>query len=213
MKGKRKDRRKELDSAVYNGQEYRPGDCVLINPHDDAPAYIGRIRKISQALSDPADVELEVAWFYRPEEAVGGRKIFHGESEVFESSHQDKAPLAAILDRCFVHSMETYESLKDRKETDFFCRLVYKPQTKQFEPDEVPVYCECELPYNPDRPMVMCGTCEEWYHPQCLGLGPEVFQQENFVCPKCSGSGAPAKKQRAVMAGSVDVGGGPASTA
>jgi hypothetical protein len=108
--GKRKEPRRELQSAAHNGQEYRPGDCVLINPDDDAPAYvsvvwasvggkkwfagvnfsanrkrivfsharvlqIGRIKKISQSTSEPQDVELEVTWFYRPEEAVGGRKV------------------------------------------------------------------------------------------------------------------------------------------
>ena len=35
---------------------------------------------------------------------------------------------------------------------------------------QVPVYCQCEMPYNPDLFMVMCEGCEEWYHPQCLKL-------------------------------------------
>ena len=39
------------------------------------PAQIG---KIKEALQDPTDdehVELKLCWFYRPEEAVGGRKV------------------------------------------------------------------------------------------------------------------------------------------
>ncbi|GLC41766.1 hypothetical protein PLESTB_001704700 [Pleodorina starrii] len=200
MKGKWK----EIPSAVHNGQEYKPGDCVLINPDKaDAPAYIGRIRKIRQKLGNPLDVELDVTWFYRPEEAVGGRKVFHGESELFESSHQDKSPLGAILDRCFVHTMEKYEALKERRENDFFSRLTYKPQTNQFEPDEVPVYCICELPHNPDNPMVMCESCEEWYHPHCLGLGHEVLEHEKFTCPRCDPVAShQAKKQRLSAPGS-----------
>lgn len=37
-----------------------------------------------------------------------------------------------------------------------------QPATKEFKPDRVPVYCKCEMPYNPDQFMVMCIQCEEW---------------------------------------------------
>ncbi|KAG2433067.1 hypothetical protein HYH02_012771 [Chlamydomonas schloesseri] len=191
-----KHKRRELPSAVHDGEEYKPGDCVLINPDASAPAYIARIRKLIQIGPEPEQVELEVTWFYRPEEAIGGRKAFHGEAEVFDSDHQDKAPLAAILGRCNVHSVTRYEALDRRDENDFFCRFTYKPRTKQFEPDRVPVYCMCEMPYNPDRPMINCDTCDEWYHPSCLGLGQQVLQQDNFVCPTCATPQQPAKKSR-----------------
>lgn len=39
---------------------------------------------------------------------------------------------------------------------------VLQPATKEFKPDRVPVYCKCEMPYNPDQFMVMCVQCEEW---------------------------------------------------
>lgn len=35
-------------------------------------------------------------------------------------------------------------------------------KSQSFEPERVPVYCLCELPDNPDKPMVMCEQCEEW---------------------------------------------------
>jgi hypothetical protein len=34
-------------------------------------------------------VQVRVSWFYRPEEAHGGRKAFHGEKELFTSDHYD----------------------------------------------------------------------------------------------------------------------------
>lgn len=37
--------------------------------------FIGKIKEIKQSTSDPEEVELSVSWFYRPEEAVGGRKV------------------------------------------------------------------------------------------------------------------------------------------
>ncbi|KXZ42309.1 hypothetical protein GPECTOR_164g151 [Gonium pectorale] len=212
MKGKRKDlsaavhdgKRKELPSAVHDGVEYRTGDTVLINPDAQAPAYIAKINKFVALSSDPKDVELEVTWFYRPEEAIGGRKAFHGEAEVFASDHQDKAPLAAILGRCTVHDIEKYEAstmLRERTEADFYCRFKYFASKKQFDPDRVPVYCLCELPYNPDRPMVMCDSCEEWYHPQCLRLAQNVLREDHFTCPTCNER--QAKKPRAAASGGV----------
>ena len=35
-------------------------------------------------------------------------------------------------------------------------------QQKIFKPDRVPVYCTCEMPYNPDQKMVMCEHCKDW---------------------------------------------------
>ena len=37
-----------------------------------------------------------------------------------------------------------------------------QPAEKEFKPDRVPVYCTCEMPYNPDQLMIMCKVCEEW---------------------------------------------------
>lgn len=64
--------------------------------------------------------------------------------------------------RCFVHSLDDYLALKNPAETDFFVRLEYDPAEKRFYPDEVPIYCTCSLPYNPDKFMVQCSICEEW---------------------------------------------------
>lgn len=44
MTGKRKENRREIPSAVHHGQEYKPDDCVLINPDHDAPAYVSAVR-------------------------------------------------------------------------------------------------------------------------------------------------------------------------
>ncbi len=57
------------------------GDACLIKPEPPAPApFIGKIKEIWQtppskggAVDD--DTSLVVSWFYRPEEAVGGRKV------------------------------------------------------------------------------------------------------------------------------------------
>lgn len=185
MVGKSKTRH-EVGSVSHQGAVYKAGDCVLINPDANAPAYVAKIKRLFQISADPQDVELEVSWFYRPEEAVGGRKAFHGVAEIFDSDHVDKAHKNAIMGPCNVMTIKNYEMRKVRSENDFYCRFKYKPKTKEFEPDAVPVYCRCELPYNPDRPMAVCSGCGEWYHPSCLNLGDDALELEHFMCNDCA---------------------------
>jgi hypothetical protein len=48
------------------------------------------------------------------------------------------------------------------------CRLLWlltatlQPAQRIFEPPKVPVFCLCEMPYNPDKFMVQCDQCTEW---------------------------------------------------
>ena len=52
------------------------GDACLIKPEPPAPApFIGKIKEIWKAGGDDDELNLVVSWFYRPEEAVGGRKV------------------------------------------------------------------------------------------------------------------------------------------
>ena len=58
---------------------------------------------------------------------------------------------------------------------------------REFKPDRVMVYCSCQLPFNPDQPMVMCSGCEEWYHLGCLGIeGASEDELAGFVCEHVS---------------------------
>jgi hypothetical protein len=40
--------------------------------------------------------------------------------------------------------------------------LLLQPAQRIFEPPKVPVFCVCEMPYNPDKFMVQCDQCTEW---------------------------------------------------
>ncbi len=129
-----------------------------------------------------------MAWFYRPEEAAGGRKAFHSVRELFRSDHRDWVVAASILGRCRVLDLRAYQALPAASETDFFYRFSYRAATSRFTPRRVPVFCVCEMPYNPDLLMLECVDCAEWYHPECVGMErgdvggatPRVF-----VCPEC----------------------------
>jgi hypothetical protein len=47
--------------------------------------------------------------------------------------------------------------------------------------------CYCNEPQNPDRPMIMCDKCEEWFHITCaLGSDAASLKQlDSFFCTAC----------------------------
>jgi len=183
--------------------QYKAGESVLVNPDEaKSPPFIGRIKEIiKMSATDDDDIEITVAWFYRPEEAVGGRKTFHGEREVFSSDHLDTVHKNTVIGKCRVHTLKKYEALAQVTDQDFFSRFNYKPANKEFEPDRVPVYCICEQPYNPDKKMVLCDGCEEWFHVECVNeTQASVDSKPSWFCPDCKAEGkadtAAAKKAR-----------------
>lgn len=189
--GKKKSAEKPT-SFVHNKVTYKVGDCCLVRGENVDMPFVGKIKDISMS---GRSVKVQMAWFYRPEEAQGGRKAFHGERELFRSDHLDWALASTIQSKCRVHSLKSYQALKKVDDEDFYARFTYVPTTHEYRPDKVPVYCLCEMPYNPDMFMVMCNNCEEWYHPRCLGFDNNEVP-DNFVCKLCAETMQPAKKQK-----------------
>jgi len=103
------------------------------------------------------NVRVALTWYYRPEEARGGRKQFHGEREVFRSSHEDEIPASALDGPAKVYSLASYQNLDRVRTGDYYWRFSYLPATEEFRPEKVPIYCTCSMPYNPDTFMLMCG--------------------------------------------------------
>ena len=67
-------------SVPFAGGELKVGDSVLVNPESPGGApYIAYVKGVVPAGADGSggsgEATLEVVWFYRPEEAVGGRKV------------------------------------------------------------------------------------------------------------------------------------------
>ena len=91
------------------------------------------------------------------------------------------------------------------KEFDFFARFSYLAARGEFKPDRVPVYCLCEMPFNPDLFMIECEGCEEWHHPECVHLTrDEVEKMAHFVCAECTKYHMKKGKHRARREGSDD---------
>lgn len=61
------------------------------------------------------------------------------------------------------------------------------------------VFCACGQPYNEDSDMVACERCENWFHPECLGISPgraaAIFKAGEdappFFCRWCQPPAAP----------------------
>ncbi|KAL1832265.1 hypothetical protein ACET3Z_001916 [Daucus carota] len=181
----------------------RAGDCVLMKSSEpDKRPYVARVEKIESDTGN--NVMVKVRWYYRPEEASGGRRQFHGAKELFLSDHYDTQSAYTIEGKCIVHSFKDYTKLEDVGAEDYYSRFEYKAATKEFTPDRVAVYCKCEMPYNPDDLMIQCDDCKDWFHPGCVKLTTaQAKQLSNYLCDECSpeqngkdSSGQVASKRR-----------------
>lgn len=172
-------------SIVKDGVELKIGDQVLLRQGgaEELP-YVARIDKVGNK-DRKSGYELNVTWYYRPEDV--GRRQYHGERELFMSDHKDTVHSACILSKCTVWSIDDYRELEIVTSTDFFWRYTYHTATRRFSPEQVPVYCSCELPENPDFFMAECDMCLRWFHPHpCEGVDPaEVQATGKFSCRKC----------------------------
>eukprot|EP00982_Pelagococcus_subviridis_P010429 30996-Pelagococcus_subviridis.AAC.8 len=90
------------------------------------PAH--RARRIGDVGMRKNKVEVMVQWYYRPEDAIGGRKGFHGERELFLSDHKDWVAPDSINDKCQVHTLKQYQSLHVVSDVDYFCRRSIAPR-------------------------------------------------------------------------------------
>ena len=115
------------------------GDTVLMRPSDtDNQPYVARVE--SMETDGRGSVRVKVRWYYRPEEAKGGRRQFHGAKELFRSDHIDKQSAHTIEEKCIVHSFKDYTKLTNVGPEDFFCRFDYNAASGAFSPDRVAVY-------------------------------------------------------------------------
>ncbi|CAL0310177.1 unnamed protein product [Lupinus luteus] len=88
------------------------------------PQYVACVEKFEKDSSNKVNVH--VRWYIRPEEAIGGRRDFHGANELFLSDHYDVVSAGAIKGKCVVHPFDNYTKLENpdfMQETPFnLCR-------------------------------------------------------------------------------------------
>ena len=50
------------------------------------------------------------------------------------------------------------------------------------------LYCTCQQPYDTERGMVECDSCEGWFHYECVGMeAPEDDDDVEGATYMCSG--------------------------
>jgi len=174
---------KILSSVQSGGYTLKPHDSVAVESPAGSLEYLGKILKIVQEPGGAIQVQLQ--WYYRPDEARGGRQFFHGEREIFESDHVDWTLLESVNGVIYVHTLEEYNNLETLRINDFFSRFVYKAAGCLFQPERVPTLCICAMPYNPDLVMIECSKCREWFHPRCVQMEGEDMSITNWTCFTC----------------------------
>ncbi|XP_047335639.1 chromatin remodeling protein EBS-like [Impatiens glandulifera] len=165
-------------SAVKrNNKVVKVGDNVLLrSPESNTTPYVAQI-----------NVTVQIR-YYRPKDSIGGRKLFHGEKELFLSDHYEFQSAYTIQGKCMVHSFKNYTKLERVGAKDYYCRFEYKAAIGLFLPIRVRVYCKCQIPENPDHFMVQCEECKNWYHPFCLEMTIDQAKQlDPFMCSDCNG--------------------------
>ncbi|XP_063938155.1 chromatin remodeling protein EBS-like [Daucus carota subsp. sativus] len=169
-----------------SNQVIRAGDCVLMQPCEpNKPPYVARVEKLE--ANNKGETTVEVRWYYRPEEAIGGRRQFYGEKEVFLSDHYDFQSADTIISKCIVHSFKAYCELDQVGVEDYYSRFEYIASTGEFTSDRVEVFCKCEMPYNPDTLMIQCDECQDWYHLACVKMTTARARQlSSYVCDECA---------------------------
>lgn len=110
---------------------------LLKSAEANKPPYVARVEKLE--TDSKGEMKVKVRWYYRPEEAIGGRRQFHGVKELFLSDHYDTQSANTIEGKCIVHSFRDYTKLDDVGAEDYFSRFEYKAITGAFTPDRVAV--------------------------------------------------------------------------
>lgn len=86
---------------------FAAGDSVLVKlPDVGNPLYMARIVKI--VADNQNNAKVRVRRYYRPVEAIGGRRQFHGSKELFLSDQYDAQSANTISQKYVVHSLRNY---------------------------------------------------------------------------------------------------------
>ena len=174
---------RDASRITIGSDAFQVSDAVLVKAPGTAERYVGKICAFKRRGTR---VEARLCWYYRPQETRGGRKRFHGVKELFSSDHYDWVDVNTIDAKCNVHPLKDYQELQAVGEGDFYARFLYRSSRGEFRPEAVPVFCACSEPYNPDRFMVECEECEDWFHPECVGhTQASAARVKRFTCPQC----------------------------
>eukprot|EP00045_Choanoeca_perplexa_P009723 m.94862 g.94862 ORF g.94862 m.94862 type:complete len:204 (-) comp15006_c0_seq1:1453-2064(-) len=185
-------------------QEFKLGDSVTVKRPGVNKGKNDFVAKVERIYTNAASqVNIDVCWFYRPEELPCGRKPYHGRDEVITSDHRDTVKVETINSKAVVHTIEAYEQ---RDSTplhnagyiipEFFSRSFYHYKEQHLK-EPTDKYCTCRQPHNPDKLMICCDECESWFHPKCVRMDESLVSSlTTWRCASCSTSQLPSKRAK-----------------
>jgi origin recognition complex subunit 1 len=128
--------------VIVDDEHFHAGDDVAMATGTGInEVFVGRIISLWETSS--GDGEMELKWYYAPEDTSSGRLAGHDPREIFESVHTDENPVAAIDGHVRVLGWDEYqrwldapfEGDEDEDEQDtYVCRAQYHPGTGEFMP-------------------------------------------------------------------------------
>ncbi|EGD76844.1 hypothetical protein PTSG_08191 [Salpingoeca rosetta] len=187
---------REYSSFNLGNVTFNCGDTILVKGASSME-YVADIVRVF--TNNDRDVYVELKWFYRPEDLPGGRQEHHGAEEVLRSNHRDIVSARVVEGLCAVLPMPEYEERQAKGQAvfrdgqalpTFFWRSNYNVKTRKItRPPKK--FCVCRRPYNPDKLMVCCDSCDSWYHAKCMGMNEEEALEpgKEWHCLKCIETG------------------------
>lgn len=95
-----------LSVRVQNSEKGSKGD------------FIAKIEKIYTDKN--SEVQLDVKWYYRPEETAMGRMPWHARLEVLASDHTDSIHVGSVNSKCEIYDLEQVRTQRDKPPQTFF---------------------------------------------------------------------------------------------
>jgi len=161
---------KLFSTSLYNEQMNFDKTVLKLNEHD--AAYV-----ISDSAKSPKLVKRKLSIEAENKPGKSDR----------EASKQEKKklPIAKVNDE----KMKPKKVLEKNKETTATAKSFpkAKPKVEKLVSQPSSGYCICDKPERED--MLGCDFCDEWYHPECIGVDEkealQLTKNQSWKCPKC----------------------------
>ncbi|CAI0467067.1 unnamed protein product [Linum tenue] len=168
--------------------------------------------KIERLFQTSKGVYINARFYIRSRDTRLAILPFISKRELFLAEATEIRCVTSIESKVTVHSAEEYFEFQNAAgEEDYFWRFYYhRPSGRIAHPGPggaMPVICICEMPWNPDNPMMECIDCGELFHPPCVGMTRDEAAENaangiDYVCSECNSQGAaglPNQWQREVV--------------